>query len=158
MAKTADALQVLERLTGKSTSLRLDIANARVNLEVAQMIYDARTKAGLSQRELAERIGSKQSVIARLEDADYRGHSLSMLQRLGNALGRKLELRFVKANRRGPRRAGELPGQNECCGMRDVDKNEDADSSMSNSSKPTSTSRPPPGWNGWPRYGRWLSV
>jgi len=109
MAKTADALQVLERLTGKSTSLRLDIANARVNLEVAQMIYDARTKAGLSQRELAERIGSKQSVIARLEDADYRGHSLSMLQRLGNALGRKLELRFVKANRRGPRRAGELP-------------------------------------------------
>lgn len=109
MAKTKDALRVLERLTGKSARLRRGIANAGVNLEVAQMVYDARTKAALSQRELAERIGTRQSVIARLEDADYRGHSLSMLQRIGNALGRQLELRFVEAKRRGPKRAGELP-------------------------------------------------
>ena len=107
MAKTKDALQILERLTGKSASVRQKLANARVNFEVAQMICDARSKAGLSQRELAERIGSRQSVIARLEDADYRGHSLTMLQRIGNALGQELELRFVQANRRGPRRAGE---------------------------------------------------
>ncbi len=107
MAKTRDALKILERVTGKRSGIRQDIANARINLEVAQMIYDARTKAGLSQRELAERIGSRQSVIARLEDADYTGHSLSMLQRIGNALGQHLELRFVAANRRGPRRAGE---------------------------------------------------
>lgn len=39
MAKTKDALEVLERLTGKSANLRLDIANARVNLEVAQRVY-----------------------------------------------------------------------------------------------------------------------
>ena len=108
MAKTKDVLKVLERLTGKSAGVRKDIAHARVNLEVAQMIYDARTKAGLSQRELAERVGSRQSVIARLEDADYRGHSLSMLQRIGNALGQQLELRFVETNRRSPRRAGEV--------------------------------------------------
>lgn len=108
MAKTKDALKVLEKLTGKSSGVRQDIANARINLEVAQMIYDARTKAGLSQRELAERVGSRQSVIARLEDADYRGHSLSMLQRIGNALGQHLELRFVRASRRGPRQAGEV--------------------------------------------------
>ena len=107
MAKTANALEVLDRLTGKSARVRREIANARINLEVAQMIYDARTKAGLSQRALAERVGSRQSVIARLEDADYRGHSLSMLQRIGNALGQQLELRFVQASRRGPRRAGE---------------------------------------------------
>jgi ribosome-binding protein aMBF1 (putative translation factor) len=50
-----------------------------MNLEVAQMIYDARAKAGLSQRELAQLTGSRQSVIALLEDADYSGHSLSML-------------------------------------------------------------------------------
>ena len=99
MSKTKDALNVLDRLTGRSASLRLRIANARINLEVAQMIYDARAKAGLSQRELAERIRSRQSVIARLEDADYRGHSLSMLQRIGNG----------DAKPRGPRRAGELP-------------------------------------------------
>ena len=107
MAKTKDALLVLEKLTGKSAGIRRDIANARINLEVAQMIYDARTKAGWSQRELAERVGSRQSVIARLEDADYKGHSLSMLQRIGNALGQQLEVRFVKATRRGPTPAGE---------------------------------------------------
>jgi|SRR5579862_3935732 len=108
MAKTKNALKVLEKLTGKSAGVRRGIANARINFEVAQMIYDARTHAKLSQRELAELIGSRQSVIARLEDADYTGHSLSMLQKIGNALGRQLELRFVEANRRGPRRSGEL--------------------------------------------------
>ena len=105
MAQTKDALRILERVTGKSPATRRGIANARINLEVAQMIYDARTSAGLSQRELADRIGSRQSVIARLEDADYAGHSLSILQRIGNALGQRLELRFVRGNPRGPRTA-----------------------------------------------------
>src|SRR5690348_4420878 len=72
MSKTKDALKILDRITGKSAEVRKNIANARINFEVAQMIYDARTKAGLSQRELAERVGSRQSVIAGLEDADYR--------------------------------------------------------------------------------------
>lgn len=107
MAKTKNALEVLDRLTGKSTHVRQAIANARVNMEVAQMIYDARTQAGLSQRELTELIGSRQSVVARLENADYGGHSLTMLQRIGDALGRQLDLRFVQASRRGPRRSGE---------------------------------------------------
>ena len=59
------------------------------------MIYDARMKAGLTQKQLADMIGTKQSVIARLEDADYEGHSLSMLRRIAEALDQKLEVRFV---------------------------------------------------------------
>ena len=78
MARTKDASKILERVTGGNSAVRQGIANARINLEVAQMIYDARIKAGLSQRELADLIGSKQPVIARLEDADYDGHSLSL--------------------------------------------------------------------------------
>ena len=35
-----------------------------------------------------------------LEDADYRGHSLSMLQRIARALNKRLDVRFVQA---GPR-------------------------------------------------------
>ena len=112
MAKTKDALKILERMTGGNSTIRRDIANSRVNLEVAQMIYDARTKAGMSQRGLAELVGSRQSVIARLEDADYMGHSLSMLQRIGIALGQRLELRFVRANRRTPGRAKDLSVSN----------------------------------------------
>jgi predicted transcriptional regulator len=66
-----------------------------VNFEVAQMIYDARMQAGITQRELAAIIGSKQPVIARLEDGDYEGHSLGMLQRIGAALRQRVEIRFV---------------------------------------------------------------
>ena len=71
-----------------------------VYAEVAQLIYDARTKSKLTQKQLAELVGTTQSVIARLEDADYEGHSLSMLQRIASALNKRLEIRFVS----GPRR------------------------------------------------------
>src|SRR5205807_3154496 len=103
------ALKILERLTRQNSTIRQGIANARMNLEIAQMIYDARAKAGLSERALADLIGSKQSAIARLEDADYEGHSLSMLQRIGDALDQRLELRFVRANRPKPRAADTTP-------------------------------------------------
>ncbi|MEA5478043.1 hypothetical protein VB774_10470 [Pseudanabaena galeata UHCC 0370] len=40
------------------------------------------------------RVGTKQSAIARLEDADYDGHSLSMLQKIAGALNQKVEIKF----------------------------------------------------------------
>ncbi len=95
MAQTKDALKILGKVTGNNEAVRSGIAQAKINFEVAQMIYDARTKAGLSQSELADLIGSKQPVIARLEDADYEGHSLTTLQRIAAALQQRLELRFV---------------------------------------------------------------
>ncbi len=61
---------------------------------VAQLIYEARTARGLTQKELADRIGTKQSAIARLEDADYDGHSLSMLQKIAGALNQRVEIKF----------------------------------------------------------------
>jgi predicted transcriptional regulator len=48
----------------------------------------------LTQKELADRIGTKQSAIARLEDADYDGHSLSMLQKIAGALNQRVEIKF----------------------------------------------------------------
>ena len=59
------------------------------------MIYEARTQAGLTQEDLARLVGTKQPVIARLEDADYEGHSLSMLQRIAMALHQRLEIHLV---------------------------------------------------------------
>jgi ribosome-binding protein aMBF1 (putative translation factor) len=100
MPRTKDALKILERVTGGDEAVKAGIAAARTNLDVAQMIYDARTKAGFTQRELAGLIGSKQPVIARLEDAGYEGHSLSMLQRIAAALDRRLELRLVPSRRK----------------------------------------------------------
>jgi DNA-binding XRE family transcriptional regulator len=67
-----------------------------VNAELARKVYDLRTEAGLTQRELAKLVGTTPSVISRLEDADYEGHSLAMLRRIAAALGKRVEIRFVK--------------------------------------------------------------
>src|SRR5882762_11969511 len=71
-----------------------------INADIARKVYDLRTKAGLSQRQLAKKLGTTASVICRLEDADYEGHSLSMLKRIADALDKRVEIRFVSAKRR----------------------------------------------------------
>jgi ribosome-binding protein aMBF1 (putative translation factor) len=92
--KTSDAIQILDRMAGDSPGLKKLTEEARINARVAQMIYDARLKAGLSQAELAGRIGTKQGVISRLEDADYEGHSLNMLLKVAAALGKRISIEF----------------------------------------------------------------
>ncbi len=77
-------------------SFEAELANA----EIARMIYDLRTKAGLTQQTLARRVGTTASVICRLEDADYEGHSLPMLRRIAAALDKRVEIRFVPARRK----------------------------------------------------------
>ena len=70
-----------------------------INAEIARKIFDLRTKAGLTQQELADKVGTSKSAICRLEDADYEGHSLSMLKRIAEALDKRVEIRFVPAKR-----------------------------------------------------------
>ncbi|MEX2264370.1 MAG: helix-turn-helix domain-containing protein [Bryobacteraceae bacterium] len=70
-----------------------------VNAEIARKIYQLRTAAGLTQQELADRVGTSKSAICRLEDADYEGHSLSMLKRIAEALDKRVEIRFLPAKR-----------------------------------------------------------
>ena len=94
MAKTADALKILDKMVGDDHEQRELIEEATVNCRVAQLIYDARTAAGLTQAQLAELIGTSQPTITRLEDADYEGHSLAMLQRIAAALHRPLQISF----------------------------------------------------------------
>ena len=95
--RTKNARKILDSLTGNDPELRKMIAEEALNVRVARMIFDARTRAGMTQTQLAELIDTKQPVIARLEDADYEGHSLSMLQRIAEALGQRLEVSFVPA-------------------------------------------------------------
>jgi len=93
---TSDAVKILHRRYIKGSKKRLEsLRKQRDNLEVAEQIYNLRTQAGLSQKELAKLVGTTQSVISRLEDADYNGHSLTMLRKIGAALHKKLQLRFV---------------------------------------------------------------
>lgn len=97
MAKTKHARAILDEVTGDDSKLREMIDEETINARVASLIFEARTAAGLTQEQLATLVGTKQPAIARLEDADYEGHSLSMLARIASALGRKLEIDFVRA-------------------------------------------------------------
>jgi ribosome-binding protein aMBF1 (putative translation factor) len=93
----SEALQELyDGLIGDNPEKQADYDEAAVNVNVAQLLYEMRTSAGLSQRELAKRVGTTASVICRLEDADYTGHSLQMLSRIASALGRRIELHAVR--------------------------------------------------------------
>ncbi len=98
--KTTDAVKILDRMIGEDSHLRQLANEAVVNAEVAQLIHDVRSNAKLTQKQLAELVGTTQSVIARLEDADYEGHSLSMLQRIAAAVNKRLEVRFVSPGRK----------------------------------------------------------
>jgi transcriptional regulator with XRE-family HTH domain len=70
------------------------LEEVRAEAEVARTIHRLRSGAGLTQQALAERVGTTASVISRLEDADYTGHSLPMLRRIAAPLGRRVEIRF----------------------------------------------------------------
>ena len=94
--KTTDAVRILHRRYIRDSEKRLaSLARERQNLRIAEQIYELRTAAGLSQKDLARLVGTTQSVISRLEDADYDGHSLAMLERIAHALHHRLCIHFV---------------------------------------------------------------
>ena len=95
-SKTSDAVEILERIVGSDFKAKERIEEATFNARIAQMIYQARIAKKLTQKQLAEKIGTTQPVIARLEDAEYEGHSLAMLHRIAKGLNLKLSVEFCK--------------------------------------------------------------
>jgi hypothetical protein len=102
---TNDALEVMDRefFDGKPERIA-ELEQMRADDAVARKIVELRTKGGFSQRALAKLVGTTASVICRLEDADYEGHSLAMLNRIAAALHRRVEIRFVPL--RGAKHSG----------------------------------------------------
>ncbi len=80
----------------KSSIYRKAFARTLHQIDLALLVREMREDAGLTQTELAKKIGTTQSVIARLEDAEYTGHSLSMLERIATACGVALKLHAEK--------------------------------------------------------------
>ncbi len=86
--------QLIDKFVGDEPERRALLEEEIVNAEAARLVFDLRKNAGLSQRELARKVGTTASVICRMEQADYEG-SLPMLRRIAGALNRRLELRAV---------------------------------------------------------------
>jgi len=98
MTTNRNALRILDKRIGrKQPDLQLEVAEQTVHAAVAQIIYDARKRARLTQAELGDLVGTQQPVIARLERADYEGHSLSMLNRIAKALNLRLMVQLTTA-------------------------------------------------------------
>jgi predicted transcriptional regulator len=95
MKKTSNALKIIDKMIKDDPELQEMVRESSLNARVAQIIYDARKDANFTQQQLADLIGTTQSVIARLEDADYEGHSLSMLARIAAALNQRLEIKML---------------------------------------------------------------
>jgi len=94
--KTSNAVEILHRRYYRGKPDRISqLEEARNEDELARKIYELREEAGLTQARLAQMIGTTESVISRLEDSDYEGHSLKMLKRIAEALNKRVEIRFV---------------------------------------------------------------
>lgn len=61
---------------------------------MALQIAALRKEAGVSQKELAQLLGTSQQQVSRLESPAYEGHSLSMLRRVAKALHAEIKVVF----------------------------------------------------------------
>ena len=64
--------------------------------DIAIQLADLRKAAGLSQKELAIKVGTSQQQISRLESPSYEGHSLSMLRKVAQVLGANVQVRIQR--------------------------------------------------------------
>jgi ribosome-binding protein aMBF1 (putative translation factor) len=98
-ASRSDAVGILlRRYVSGDVRRTAAVERERTDAEVAQLIHDRRVAAGLTQKQLAKLVGRAQSVISRLEDADYEGHSFTMLQRIAGALGERITIGMTPAD------------------------------------------------------------
>ena len=95
-SKTRDAVDLMDQRFGTNPESPALQERFSEQAEVAELLFAARKNAGMTQAELAAAAGTTQQVVSQLENADYEGHSLSMLRRLAKAMHLRLELRFAK--------------------------------------------------------------
>lgn len=93
---TRDATKILERMVGDDSELLLQIALSDLAADIAEQVYEARTERGLTQNELAEMVGTSQSAVARIENADYDGRSIRTLAKIARALKLRLQVNFTE--------------------------------------------------------------
>jgi ribosome-binding protein aMBF1 (putative translation factor) len=88
--------EFVERRARKSATYQKTFARSLQQVDLALLVREMREGSGLTQAELAKKVGTTQSVIARLENAEYAGHSLTMLERIATVCGVALKLRAEK--------------------------------------------------------------
>ncbi|MBU1160647.1 helix-turn-helix transcriptional regulator [Patescibacteria group bacterium] len=91
--KSIKSYQTLKNKLLKDKKTQKSYNELEPEFALIQMIIKKRIQQGLTQTELAKKIGTKQSAISRLERGTY-NPSLAFLRKLVEALGVKLHLSF----------------------------------------------------------------
>lgn len=100
MKKKDDFDKYIDRVLVKDPSLADEFAKIDQAIDIGIQIYRLRKKSGLTQAGLAKLVGTAQSNIARIEDADYTGYTLKTLEKVTKALQAKIEIRIVPGENR----------------------------------------------------------
>lgn len=101
-AKRGRHSETVERRSRRSAKYRKTFERTLHQIDLALLVREMRECAGMSQAELAKKVGTTQSAIARLEDAEHAGHSLTMLERIAAACGIDLKPRAEKKTKFDP--------------------------------------------------------
>lgn len=81
------AMTATERERYDAAAVEADVA-----MDLAQLVYDARIKAGLSQAELAIHVGASQATISKIEEGGGINTTLTTLTRIARATGQALQV------------------------------------------------------------------
>ncbi len=96
MAHTTNFGDVIRKRLAADPALAKRVEDEAINAHIATQIYQLRTEAGLTQTALGRSAGLSQPVIARLENSDYEGHSLTPLKKIADAVGYNVRVEFYK--------------------------------------------------------------
>ena len=99
MRTTTDAVEILDHLYVEDDPEMQQMLEAEeIKSNIAQHLYDLRSSAGLTQKQLAKKVGTTAKVIDNLEMTDYEDHEIGdavqMLQRIAKALGHRIDVDF----------------------------------------------------------------
>ena len=77
----------------KNPKIKAEYDKLEPEFAVIEAVLKARVQKGITQEQLAKKIGTKQSAIARIESGNA-NPSIGFLQKLAEALGKKLVIQF----------------------------------------------------------------
>ncbi len=94
--RTTDGLKILDARFFRTSRMKRLLEKERERVALGDLIRELRESEGLTQAQLAKKVGTTQSAIARIEDANYTGQKIGTIAKIASALGHRVELSLVK--------------------------------------------------------------
>ena len=95
--KTKNALHYVKQKVEKNREAKKYYEEYSHRFDLAEKIREMRDAVGLTQKQLADKIGTTQSGIARLEDPDYESYSLATLKKIAHFFKKELIIGFEES-------------------------------------------------------------